>query len=290
MPYTISETDGQFCVYKQDEEGRPAGETLGCHATREEAETQIAAIEASEAEREEPQEESAKPQTIVHKMYSVERKDLDAFTFEAVLNTAAVDRDNQVVLPGGGDTANFMKNPVVLYAHDYESLPVARALNVSPENERLVARFQFPPEGTYDFADTVRRLWASGFLNAVSIGFVPKEWKDEQTISKWELLEFSIVPIPSNQEALRRMVKAGECVEKEGRVLSAKNRELIKAAITQTKEAVKALQELLDATEPEKGIQNAGPEPAHSDSDDELSDVLVDKLLESLSVVEEALK
>jgi hypothetical protein len=43
MPYEISEEDGKFCVKKKD-----GGKTFGCHATREKAEAQMRAIQASE--------------------------------------------------------------------------------------------------------------------------------------------------------------------------------------------------------------------------------------------------
>lgn len=48
MPYTIVERDGQFCVYKEDEEGHATGDPLGCHNTKEDAADQIGAIELSE--------------------------------------------------------------------------------------------------------------------------------------------------------------------------------------------------------------------------------------------------
>ncbi len=47
MPYTIVERDGEYCVYKKGVDG-PEGESLGCHETREDAQAQIAAIEANE--------------------------------------------------------------------------------------------------------------------------------------------------------------------------------------------------------------------------------------------------
>ena len=43
MPYTIEQRESQYCVVKEDD-----GTVMGCHDTREEAEDQIAAIEANE--------------------------------------------------------------------------------------------------------------------------------------------------------------------------------------------------------------------------------------------------
>lgn len=51
MPYTVARNDaGEYCVYKQDENGDPIGETLGCHETQEEAGAQIGAITNAEAQ------------------------------------------------------------------------------------------------------------------------------------------------------------------------------------------------------------------------------------------------
>ena len=40
------------------------------------------------------------------------------------VNTADLDRDNEIVLPSGGQVNDFKKSPTVLYAHDYRSLPI----------------------------------------------------------------------------------------------------------------------------------------------------------------------
>ena len=48
-------------------------------------------------------------------------------------------------------------------------------------------------------------------LNAVSVGFIPLEWtetKDGYDITKWELLEFSAVAVPANQDAIAEAVKS----------------------------------------------------------------------------------
>ena len=60
----------------------------------------------------------------------------------------------------------------------------------------------------------MRRLWAAGFLNAVSIGFMPKSYTPREgdqggyVFEDWELLEYSIVPVPANQDALRLAMKS----------------------------------------------------------------------------------
>src|SRR3990172_2944401 len=163
----------------------------------------------------------------VIKIFSTASKalDEDAGIYEAMISTEDVDRDGDIVRATGAKLENYLKNPIVLYAHNYMGTPVAKSLSVEIQPGRgLRATFQFPEWGASGEADTVRRLWAGKFLNATSIGFRPLKWKkrppegqesgdyddDEgawywgpKEYTLWELLEFSIVPVPANQSALR---------------------------------------------------------------------------------------
>lgn len=155
----------------------------------------------------------------IFKAFSVVSKavDLDLGIFEAMISTEDVDRQGDIVRATGARLENYLKNPVVLWAHDYGEPPVARALSVEIiPGKGLKARFQFPEWGTSARADEVRRLWAAGFLNATSIGFQPitaqplgdrNDFWGPQEFVEWELLEFSIVPVPANQDALRLAMK-----------------------------------------------------------------------------------
>lgn len=49
MPYTVIEENEQFCVYRV-QDGKPFGDSLGCHASPADAQAQITAITISEAE------------------------------------------------------------------------------------------------------------------------------------------------------------------------------------------------------------------------------------------------
>lgn len=176
----------------------------------------------------------------------VDSKTLDDGSYEAIITTATKDRQGEVVLSTGMDTTQYMSNPVVLFGHDYSSPPVARALSLTTALEGITARFVFPERGVSPKADEIHSLWDAHFLSAVSIGFIPLEWaKDtaDPTITKAELLEFSIVPVPANPEALRLMMEQANVDVKEGRVLSTKNYELVR-------QCVDSLTALLDASEP----------------------------------------
>lgn len=50
MPYMIDKnTSGEFCVFKQDADGNPTGDTLGCHETQDGAKQQLSALYAAES-------------------------------------------------------------------------------------------------------------------------------------------------------------------------------------------------------------------------------------------------
>jgi hypothetical protein len=152
-------------------------------------------------------------------------------TLEFIGTTELEDRDGDVMVTSGGDFTNYMKNPVFLAMHNFESLPVGRTLKVIPDLigkktsfvvkfptiEELSSNPQTPSEHAL-FADTVYRMYKGGYLNAVSIGFNGIEFEPRkanngrpyaQLYKKYELLEISAVPIPANADALRRAKAAG---------------------------------------------------------------------------------
>lgn len=178
--------------------------------------------------------------------------------YEATITTSNMDRQGEVVVATGMKADNFMRNPVVLFAHEYDKPPVAKALELSVTADAVKARFQFPPAGKSARADEIHALWDGGFLNAISIGFIPSKWAENSatpTITEWELLEFSIVPIPANQEALRLMLEQAKAEMKEGRVLSSKNYELVQ-------ECVSSLTALLEASDGKMESGDPAPEEA----------------------------
>jgi len=120
-----------------------------------------------------------------------------------VASTADVVRDGLRVLAEGWDVRHFRRNPVLLWAHDSRGLPIGRVTEIGVRNGELIAEVEAPPEGAYEFADTVWRFIKRGLLNAVSVGFRPTEVsKDGSTITKAELLELSVVPVPADPNAL----------------------------------------------------------------------------------------
>lgn len=121
---------------------------------------------------------------------------------EAVITTSSVDRHNENIITSGIDTSSYMDNPVVLYGHDYFGLPIGKTLKLTEMKNKIKAQFQLAIEA-YDFAKDVYALVQGGFLNAVSIGGIVRKWsEDYKTIEEMEMVEFSIVAIPANREAI----------------------------------------------------------------------------------------
>jgi len=134
---------------------------------------------------------------------SASTKDLGDGVLEAIITTSAVDRHNESIDTAGISYKDYMNNPVVLYGHDYDGLPIGKTLKLTKQmGSQIKARFQLAVE-EYPFAATVYEMIKGGYINAVSIGGIVKEWsKDYSTILKMDMAEFSIVPVPANSEAL----------------------------------------------------------------------------------------
>lgn len=164
--------------------------------------------------------------TIYKVLENCEVKKVGERQYEFIASTADMDRDGEVISADGWDLKNFKKNPVILFGHDYRSLPIGKATKIGVRDGKLMNVVEFPPEGTYEFADTVQRLVDTGYLKTQSVGFIPRKWDDgdfedeksnkpRRTYTKQELLEISIVPVPSNPNALMNAVKEGVITTKQ---------------------------------------------------------------------------
>ena len=99
-----------------------------------------------------------------------------------------------------------------MWAHDVAGrspsggLPIGRTARLSKASGgRIVADFEFLADDP--FAQRVKNAWDKGFIQAASIRWLPLEgkpteggrWRDTRS----ELLEWSIVAVPADPEALR---------------------------------------------------------------------------------------
>jgi HK97 family phage prohead protease len=144
--------------------------------------------------------------------------DSQTLTVRAVISTAGADRAGDVIVPGGlRNATEFLRNPVVLWAHQRALPPVGTCVALDIEPTRIVAATRFA-KGV-PFAEDLFRLYEQGVLRGWSIGFLPRRAsllpRDPATgrrglrVEAWDLLEYSAVPIPENPEALTLAVEKG---------------------------------------------------------------------------------
>jgi phage head maturation protease/ribosomal protein L37AE/L43A len=147
----------------------------------------------------------------------------------AIISTSAVDREGDVLIPQGCYTKNYEKNPIVCYAHDsFYAPPVGKCVAIKRDDQTITAKLVFAerpashPLNLEWFPDTLLSLYQQGVMNAFSVGFSPIEQRAATTrdqtkfgdgcqrvFSKWEMYEFSCVPVGMNQEAVSVAVSKG---------------------------------------------------------------------------------
>lgn len=117
-----------------------------------------------------------------------------------------------VVLTEGIDTAQFERNPVMLYMHE-RSRVVGRWENIRKEGRQLLADAVF--DDSTELGAQVKAQVEKGFLRCASIGIenvIKKDLNGIQTVVKCELTEISIVDIPANGNAVKLYKKGGKAV------------------------------------------------------------------------------
>lgn len=150
----------------------------------------------------------------------------DSRTAEFVISDSSKDRHNTVINSDGWLLDNYMKNPIVGYNHNV----YGRGLFVKPspddvigkseifkDGNKLIGRVTFEPAEINKTAEKIYQKIKFGTLRAASVGFIEVgkgkfgendqgEGKQNQTyyFQGQELLEWSVVNIPSNPFAVKR--------------------------------------------------------------------------------------
>ncbi len=130
----------------------------------------------------------------------------------AVISTTNPDRAGDVIVPAGLRNADeYLRNPVVLWAHQRTLPPIGTCERLTIEPDRIVAETKFSESSP--FARDVFALYAEGVLRGWSIGFVPSRTvpgvAGGNCFPEWDLLEYSAVPVPENPHALTLAVRKG---------------------------------------------------------------------------------
>ena len=122
--------------------------------------------------------------------------------FTLVVSPGTVDRHMTRVVATGIDTRAYLSNKVVLFNHDPNRI-IGRTLGLEVKGGLLMAKMEF--DEADPFAAEVKRKVEEGFINAASLGFIVREMEQRDgfmEITESEMVEFSIVSIPSAREAL----------------------------------------------------------------------------------------
>ncbi|MHC4735802.1 MAG: HK97 family phage prohead protease [Planctomycetota bacterium] len=152
-------------------------------------------------------------ETVVRSVWTPVIKNLDIVsrTIRFVGTKETEDRTGDIIEVDGWELSNFTKNPVFLWDHNPGEGPIGKVKQIIREGNALLFDVEFASKAVSEFADQVFKLFEAGFLNAVSVGFIPKEFEpiieDDGFMSgirftKQELLELSAVSIPAHQDAL----------------------------------------------------------------------------------------
>jgi hypothetical protein len=140
------------------------------------------------------------------------------------ITTDVVDNEGDVVIARGVDLSVFTKNPVVMAVHNYQSWPLGRCDWIKPAKTKGFAGLT--AKTLWDEDPDALRLFGMvqrGLVKGRSIGFrppddfKPSDWGPpspeelkarpdwaaaRRVIRRCVLLEYSVCPIPMNQESL----------------------------------------------------------------------------------------
>lgn len=136
---------------------------------------------------------------------------------EFVISTEAPDSYGTVFLISGWDLKRYENNPVVFYQHKSNSDNPDMLIGTSKlriEGKELIGTVTFESAEINPIAEKVWQKIQAGTLRMASIGANPRagRWGEEKTgedpeaiyFTDQELLEWSVVTIGSNPEALKR--------------------------------------------------------------------------------------
>src|SRR5512133_2835701 len=104
-------------------------------------------------------------------------------TLDFIASTATLDRYHEVIEPSGWRLDSYRRNPVFQNAHNYGDIlfTLGKALTTEVRNigggAALCQRIEFATE-VNPVARIAYGLYKGGFLNAVSVGFIPLKWED----------------------------------------------------------------------------------------------------------------
>lgn len=174
----------------------------------------------------------------------IRKMDEENRTVEFVASDSSVDSYGTVLPVDKWDLTRYQSNGIVGYMHDVYGESWTKSADPDDiigkgeafiEDDKLVVRITFEPKELNERADKIFRKLQFGSLHAVSVGFraTAKGHQGREDLGEnpnvyyyggMELLEVSVVNIPSNANALKRALeeeKAGWDIEEEPEIRNA---------------------------------------------------------------------
>lgn len=131
-----------------------------------------------------------------------------------VSSTSAIDRYGSII-EQTWRLENYRKNPIVLWCHDCDGLPMGTTISESLRNDKigsddcLLSTVQVVTDKENPIAEWVFQCYVSGALRAISVRFNPEGYRWEevagQSIIRYtnpELIEQSLCTVPGNASTL----------------------------------------------------------------------------------------
>lgn len=164
---------------------------------------------------------------MIRKESAARIKSSEGNKVDAIVSTAAVDRDREIILPSAyiKRLELYRRNPIHIWMHDPSEMEnyLGKAVQVEVTSEGLRAVFEYATEANPKAAQALA-LVKQGVLNCFSVGFYPHGWVRASEVEKLsdvqknelrgidlqgvsriytdvELREISLVGIPSNTGA-----------------------------------------------------------------------------------------
>jgi len=147
--------------------------------------------------------------------------DIESRTAEFIISSESVDSYNTVFLADRWDFTRYTNNPVVSYNHNTSGGDpdfIIGTSEISRDGGNILAKVTFEPADENPLAEKILRKVSRGTLRGASVGVTVSggEWGDPDKgqdpevlyFSGQELLEWSVVNIPSNPDALLRNAEA----------------------------------------------------------------------------------
>lgn len=215
-------------------------------------------------------------QKLLFKVKAVEEEN---FIIRGVFSTGGEDRQGEIVDQNGWKLDEFMLNPVILFCHDNYQPAVGKCIELAKDgNGNLTGAIQFAG-AEYDFALTLFKLYAGGFMRAFSVGFMNSKYEIDQEndtviLKENTLYEISCVNVPANSMALalskgvdvepitKHMLELQAAATKENEATPEQAMAALSSANIETiRTAIKRLTALLPAAPADNQVGNKGRTP-----------------------------